>query len=256
MVRPSYTKAAGGLRLRLAALAGAAALAGLQSPTLAQEFSPPVENVEWTWADKPAQLAPDLPNVLLVGDSISRAYATPLRCLLRERANVFLFATSASVGDDRLADQLFEAGALWRARFSVVHLNNGLHGAQISDARFASGYPDLIGSLRHLAPDAAIIIATSTPVRDAGGEGLSNARVIERNTAAVAVATLQGLPIDDQYALMTEHSDLHVDDIHYDAAGAALQALQAAQTIVAALPAERRETATKGSWPSCEAAPG
>jgi hypothetical protein len=40
----------------------------------AQATLPITEKIEWTWTDRPDSPAAALPNVLLVGDSITRGY--------------------------------------------------------------------------------------------------------------------------------------------------------------------------------------
>jgi hypothetical protein len=58
-----------------------------------------------------------LPNVLLLGDSITRAYYSTVSGQLAGVANVYLFATSASVGDPRLTNQVAEFAKMQGARF-------------------------------------------------------------------------------------------------------------------------------------------
>ncbi|WP_263383066.1 hypothetical protein [Granulicella arctica] len=53
----------------------------------------------------PAHVDKTLPNVLLVGDSITRNYYPEVQRELIDSANVYLFATFASVGDLRLIHQ-------------------------------------------------------------------------------------------------------------------------------------------------------
>lgn len=67
-----------------------------------QKSSPPrtvTETVEWTWAQRPVAPNPALPNVLLLGDSITRGYYPEVTQKLAGRANCYLFATSAASGD-------------------------------------------------------------------------------------------------------------------------------------------------------------
>ena len=67
---------------------------------------PITEKIEWTWTDRPEASVAGLPNVLLVGDSITRGYYPATAKELSGVANVYLFATSASSGDPRLPGQL------------------------------------------------------------------------------------------------------------------------------------------------------
>lgn len=83
------------------------------------------EAVEWTWEVRPPAPSPALPNVLLIGDSITRAYFPQGTKDLEGIANVYLMATSASIGDPRLPRQIADFVSLERIRFQVVHFNNG-----------------------------------------------------------------------------------------------------------------------------------
>jgi hypothetical protein len=60
------------------------------------------EEIEWTWEVRPAHPDPKLPNVLLLGDSITRNYFPQVVKDLTGIANVYLMAVSTSVGDPRL----------------------------------------------------------------------------------------------------------------------------------------------------------
>src|SRR5580693_7230219 len=95
--------------------------------TVARAQSVP-EKIEWTWADRPEHPDPSLPNVLLLGDSITRGYYPETSRLLAGHANCYLFATSASSGDPRLPTQIAAYSDIAPASFAVVHFNNGMHG--------------------------------------------------------------------------------------------------------------------------------
>jgi len=190
----------------------------------------PKEKIEWTWSDHSDAIDPKLPNVLLLGDSITRAYFPEVAKRLAGKANVYLFATSCSSGDPRLPEQLrlyFETAPSFR----VVHFNNGMHGWDLSDPVFAAGLPGLVGELRKERPDSRLIWATITPVRKDDSLGATNARIAARNAFALAVMKQDGIPIDDQHALMQGHQDLHLDDIHFNDKGSAMQGDQAAKSI-------------------------
>ena len=115
------------------------------------------ERVEWTWADRPEHPDPSLPNVLLIGDSITRAYYVETTHLLANRANCYLFATSASSGDPRLPDQIADLGKIVPSGFAVIHFNNGMHGWAYTEQQYAAGLPSFIASVRRLSPSAAFI---------------------------------------------------------------------------------------------------
>src|ERR1700733_12110149 len=95
------------------------------------------EKIEWTYSDQPATANPALPNVLLIGDSITRAYYPAVAKNLDGNANCYYFATSASIGDERLPHQLAEYYKMIGVSFDVVHFNNGMHGWGYSEGEYA-----------------------------------------------------------------------------------------------------------------------
>jgi lysophospholipase L1-like esterase len=202
----------------------------------AQATLPVTEKIEWTWTDRPDSPVSALPNVLLVGDSITRGYYPATAKELDGVANVYLFATSASSGDKRLPGQLRDYFAMMGLRFAVIHFNNGMHGWGYTEQEYARGLPGMIRSLREGAPHAALVWASTTPVLHDSTKGeSSNARIDERNRLAAEIMVREGIAIDDQHALMLKHADLHNGDVHFTDAGYAVQAEQVARSVRAEL---------------------
>jgi hypothetical protein len=194
---------------------------------VAQAHLPITEKIEWTWSDRPDTTSPDLPNVLLVGDSITRAYYPEVAKQLSGEANVYLFATSAASGDPRLAQQLGGYFRMMGLGFAVIHFNNGMHGWGYTEKQYASGLPAMIAALRAGAPKARLIWANTTAVLHDSQTGEStNARIVQRNLLAAACMAREGVSVDDQHALMLPHPEFHDGDVHFTAAGSALQAAQ------------------------------
>jgi lysophospholipase L1-like esterase len=203
----------------------------------AQTLLPITEKIEWTWTDRPETQQPNLPNVLLVGDSITRGYYPAVAKDLAGAANVYLFATSCSSGDPRLPGQLHGYFSMMGVKFAVVHFNNGMHGWGYTEQQYAAGLPAMIAALRDGAPQARLFWATTTPVLHDSATGEStNARIDTRNRLAAAIMTKDGIATDDQHALMLQHQDTHNGDVHFTAEGSAIQAAQVAQMIRQALP--------------------
>jgi lysophospholipase L1-like esterase len=175
--------------------------------------------------------------VLLVGDSITRAYYKPTAEQLKAKANVYYFATSASVGDERLAPQLAEYFRMIGVRFDVVHFNNGMHGWGYTEDEYRKYFPEMVTAVRMGAPGGRLVWASTTPVRkDTPGQS-SNARIDARNAIASELIAKSGIAVDDQHALMMQHQDLHSDDVHFTAEGSALQGAQVAASVLKAMPA-------------------
>jgi lysophospholipase L1-like esterase len=198
---------------------------------LAQDHTSRPEEVEWTWEVRPAHVDPKLPNVLLVGDSITRNYYPEVQRQLADEANVYLFAASTSVGDPRLPHQLSEFSVMEAVPFKVVHFNNGMHGWAYSEEEYRAAFPSYLRALHKIASKASFIWATITPVRADEKLGPTNARIDDRNRIAQSFITDAGIQVDDQHALMIHHTALHEDNVHFNAAGAILQGQQVAQSI-------------------------
>jgi hypothetical protein len=194
------------------------------------------EEIEWTWEVRPAHADPQLPNVLLLGDSISRNYFPEVTKDLAGIANVYLMAVSTSVGDPLLRRQITEFAEMEKVHFRVVHFNNGMHGWEYSEAQYKAAFPDLLRSVRSLAgKDGVLIWANITPVKPNAFNGATNPRIDERNRIALEQVQAEGIAVDDQHALMMKHLDLYEDTVHFGPAGANLMGDQAAGTIRAGL---------------------
>ena len=207
----------------------------------AQDQTSIPEEIEWTWEVRPQLADPKLPNVLLLGDSITRNYFPQVAKDLGGIANVYLLASSTSVGDTRLPRQIAEFAALHRVSFAVVHFNNGLHGWGYTEAQFKSSFPIFLQAIRALPGHGKLIWTTITPVKPEASNGASNPRIEVRNAIARAFIEAERIPIDDQYALMTEHPELYEDAFHFNKAGSAIMGDHAAAIIRNALESSRRE---------------
>jgi hypothetical protein len=222
------------LRIALAVVTIPAALGvpSLSVSAVAAAQSKP-EEIEWTWDVRPPHPDASLPNVLLVGDSITRNYFPEVTRQLKGIANVYLMASSICVGDPRLPDELASFAKMEDVQFRVVHFNNGMHGWDYSEAEYKAGFPAYLAALRQIAPRAAFIWASTTPVRKEKEPGPANARIDARN--AIALTFVHDMAVDDQHALMAKHADLYQDDVHFNEDGSNIEGDAAAATIRHAL---------------------
>ncbi len=223
--------------LLLAALAIVLPKVPAQAPANPQSPASRPEEIEWTWEVRPSQVDAKLPNVLLVGDSITRNYYPEVQRQLAGVANVYLFATSASVGDPRLIRQLDEFAAMENVPFKVVHFNNGMHGWTYSEDEYKNAFPSLIKELHNISSTASFIWATITPVKTETLPGPTNQRIDARNSIALTLIAKTKIPVDDEHELMTHHADQYEDNVHFNTAGAVIQGQQVAQFLRAALQA-------------------
>ena len=193
------------------------------------------EEIEWTWEVRPPHPDPNLPNVLLLGDSISRNYFPEVRKNLTGIANVYLMASSTSVGDPRLEHEIKEFAETEKVHFRVVHFNNGMHGWAYTEAQYKASFPAFLRAVRSLTENGGVLIwASTTPVRSDATNGATNLRVEERNRLALGFVQ-PDISVDDQFSLMQRHPDLYEDSVHFNPAGAAIQGDQATTMIRSAL---------------------
>ena len=193
------------------------------------------ETIEWTWEVKPEHPQPALPNVLLVGDSITRNYFPTVTKSLEGKANVYLFATSACAGDPRLPAQLEEFFAMYNLPFRVIHFNNGMHGWGYSESQYMQGLQLLIRTLRKNRPAATLVWANTTPVRKDNPDGATNERIYARNLLALKLMERNHIVIDDQFKVVKAAPDDYSDDVHPNPAASKSQGQQAADLIDAQL---------------------
>jgi lysophospholipase L1-like esterase len=200
----------------------------------AQEPTPKREAIEWCDAWMPHTNDHDLPRVLLIGDSITRAYYPMVEERLKGKAYVARIATSKAIGDPALLLELLTF--LSEAKFDVVHFNIGMHGWAYSEDEYRSGFPLLAKFIRQNQPGAKLMWASTTPVRKDRDDGPRNERIAARNAIARSYAAADSIPVDDLHALMEPHGDMHTDDVHFSKEGSALMAEQVAREVIKLLP--------------------
>jgi len=221
---------------RIVNLAITITVLGVPVAALASSTRSVPEEIEWTWEVRPTHVDAHLPNVLLVGDSITRNYYPEVKKDLAGLANVYLMASSTCVGDPRLPRQIAEFSQMEGVPFRVVHFNNGMHGWGYTEAQYKAAFPGFVHSIAAVAQkDGTLIWANTTPVRADANNGATNERIHARNQIALAIIHNLSINVDDQHALMMKHQDLHEDSVHFNPQGANIQGDQAAALIRAAL---------------------
>jgi lysophospholipase L1-like esterase len=225
------------LRLSLSLAVAFAIHAAAGEPKTAM---PTLESIEWCdiWISHANET--NLPRVLLIGDSITRAYYLEVEKRLAGKAFVARLSTSRFVSDPVLLKEI--ALVLDGTKFDVIHFNNGMHGWQHSEAEYRKSFPEFLAAIRAHAPQAKLIWATTTPLRD--GKAVtydtqaeySDERVAARNSIAAEIVTAQKIPIDDLNAAMRGHREYHSDDVHFNSDGIQVQAAQVAVQVEKLLP--------------------
>jgi len=201
--------------------------------------NPLLEKTEWNdiWVYDATQN--DLPRVLLVGDSIVRGYFDAVRKDLAGKAYCARYATSMFMSNPDYLDEL--KIILKRYRFSVIHINNGLHGWEYTEEQYRQALPKLMDTLKKYGKGAAIIWATTTPRRTVEMVAplvTDNEKVKERNRIAVEYMTQHGIQVDDLFGLVAEHPEyynLPQDGTHFKPQGQAVEGKQISEIILRAL---------------------
>jgi hypothetical protein len=199
-----------------------------------------LEEIEWTWEVRPQRADPKLPNVLL-GDSITRNCFPQVNEDLRGVADVYLMASSTSVGDPRLSHQIAEFAVTQRISFAVVHFNNGMHDWGYTDHNSSLNFPssfEPFGPFRVAASSYGPPSLQSSQRQPAAPPIPTSTRGVP---SAQAFMEAEKIPVDDQHALLTQHPDLYEDGVHFNKVGSAIMGGHAATIIKRVLETPGRE---------------
>jgi hypothetical protein len=194
----------------------------------ASEYPPSAkESIEWCdiWISHANET--DLPRVLLIGDSITRAYYPEVEKRLARKAYVGRLSSSAFISDPALLDQI--KMVLTRYKFDVIHFNNGMHGWQHSEKEYEQAFPEYLKTIRKYAPDAKLIWANTTPLKVSppspdDSTQATDGRIAERNSIAAKFMQTHGIPVEDLNTPMQGHPEYHIDNVHFNNNGISIQA--------------------------------
>lgn len=194
---------------------------------------------------------PDLPRVLLIGDSISIGYTVPVRELLKGKANVHRPLTNCGPTTKGVAelDQW-----LGDKQWDVIHFNFGLHdlkymgpegqnlvdpqsqGAhqQVPPAEYEAHLKSIVQRLKQTG--AKLIWRNTTPVPK-GAAGRVPGDAAKYNAIAERIMQEHAIPIDDQFAFAMSRLDKiqRPANVHFTPAGSQQLAEQAVAAINKAL---------------------
>lgn len=202
---------------------------------------------------------PTLPNVLLIGDSISIGYTRAVRERLQGKANVYRPMRGKgpdNCGDTTIGLQKIEAW-LGQRKWDVIHFNWGLWDLcyrnpaattqgkrdkakgtlSVPLPQYERNLEQLVTRLK--ATGAKLIWATTTVVPEAeAGRFVGDER--NYNAAAARVMQRHGIPTDDLFALTQGFGgkfSTAPGDVHYTAEGYRRIAAAVAESVAAQLPA-------------------
>ena len=193
---------------------------------------------------------PALPNVLLIGDSISMSYTVPVRQRLAGVANVYRAPNNCRSTRQTLAEIETYLG---RVDWDVIHFNWGIHDiTHLNDQRRAvpppegklqvgmEEYRDNLAKLvkRLKQTGAKLIWASTTPVgQKAEAKGYRRDRdVVAYNAMAAERMKKEEIAINDLYALVKPRAEqLLSDGVHFNAEGTKVLAKAVSEAIRAQL---------------------
>jgi acyl-CoA thioesterase-1 len=191
---------------------------------------------------------PNLPRVLLIGDSISVGYTEPVRKILAGKANVHRIpdnAQTSTKGVEQL-DAWLEGG-----NWKVVHFNFGLHdisrkidgGADLRGdpttpiGIYQSNLEIMLDTLK--GTGAGLIWASTTPVPTGNTAGRREGDEKRYNDVARGIMSEHGITINDLYGLLWGrlHEVQLPANVHFTAEGSRVLGERVAAAIEAALDA-------------------
>lgn len=193
------------------------------------------ENTEWSNFWMPHTNDTELPHVLLIGNSIVMRYSGEVENQLKEKAYCARFSTSKSLGDPLYLAEI--ELVLQHKKFDVIHFNNGLHGLDYTEQEYIRDFPRLYALFKQYAPEAKLIWATITPVREDNELDKiapRNQQVIERNRlVADFLQEKKDVKINDLYRLLIDRPDYfdRGDGIHPNPAGTKVLADQVSKIV-------------------------
>jgi len=184
---------------------------------------------------------PNLPRVLLLGDSISVGYTLPVREKLAGEANVHRALQNCgptSRGVTQLEKWLGDGD------WDVIHFNFGLHDLkfmedgkqQVPIKQYEENLEKIVARLKQTG--AELVWASTTPVPDpVGGPPRKSEDVVRYNKVAAAVMHEHSVAIDDLYgfALPQLAAIQRPENVHFTPAGSEVLARQVVESIRQAL---------------------
>ncbi|WP_372796824.1 GDSL-type esterase/lipase family protein [Pontiella sp.] len=179
-------------------------------------------NTDWTFTPHPA-----LPNVLILGDSISIGYTRQVRALLKGKANVYRPVSAdgtrpkncnGTVAGLRISEPMLKAHD-----WDVIHFNWGLHDLkhvkkphtneksndpndpqQSTPQEYEENLREIVAALRRT--DARLVFATTTPVVPGTLNPLRTPEApVEYNAVAVKIMEENQIRVNDLHAYCLPH---------------------------------------------------
>lgn len=158
---------------------------------------------------------PALPRVLLIGDSVSRAYTQDVRAALKGKANVHRAPENCGPTKNGLKKLDIWLGT---GKWDLIHFNFGIHDRALKPEEYAANLREIVARLKKTG--ARLIWATTTPMPQNNAQ--YPAGVSEKlNAIAEPIMKENGIVIDDLFTLILPTLSQHQNpnDVHFNAEG-------------------------------------
>ncbi len=159
---------------------------------------------------------PQLPRVLLIGDSVSRGYTLAVRNALKGKANVH--RAPANCGPTATGLKHLDVW-LGDGHWDLIHFNFGIHDRNTAIDQYRKNLETLIQRMKPHTKQIAW--ASTTPVPDSADGKYTAESIRERNRVAAEVMQKEQVAVDDLYAAVEpELAQFQLpNDVHFNAAG-------------------------------------
>ncbi len=159
---------------------------------------------------------PALPRILLIGDSVSRAYTQTVRKELAGKANVH--RAPANCGPTSTGVKKIDVW-LGDGNWGIIHFNFGIHDRNTPIADYTKRLEQLIGRMKQTG--ATLVWASTTPIPDLPDKKYAAASIVERNAAAAEVMAKHEIAVNDLFTAITPRlAELqNPNDVHFNGPG-------------------------------------
>ena len=172
---------------------------------------------------------PELPRVLLIGDSVSRGYTQAVRKCLAGKANVH--RAPANCGPTATGLKKIDVW-LGDGKWDLIHFNFGIHDRKTPIADYVERLEQLVKRMKQTG--AILVWATTTPIPDVAEKRYSASSITERNAAAAQVMRQHGVLTDDLFSAVSPRLGefQNPDDVHFNGKGYDFLGSQVADSIL------------------------
>ncbi|MCZ2340437.1 MAG: SGNH/GDSL hydrolase family protein [Bacteroidales bacterium] len=176
---------------------------------------------------------PTLPRVLLIGDSVSRAYTQTVRKQLAGIANVH--RAPANCGPTATGLKKLDVW-LGDGNWDLIHFNFGIHDRATPLPEYSQRLEQLVQRMQKRS--AKLAWATTTPIPDVPEKKYTARSITDRNAVAAAIMRKYGVLVDDLFtAIMPKLAEFQLpQDVHFNGPGNEYLGQKVAEFIQAQLP--------------------